>query len=340
MSAHLRVGCLMAGCLTVVAGLALATAQPADASETVIGQRAVSTVEQSVPTDAQLAGATPLQLLKAVVRCTEVGAGKQYCMRIGFMSPPLSPDQLNAMLVRAAAGPNTDDGVATLLGAARKVAARPYAQRVASDRAEITTAVAAANRSSLMSAAAAPTRKVLLMGNIRQVTNWYCGPASVAAVAIGHSPSTSQGTWAYRLHATQDGGTSVADMPGVLNYYTDRDKYGTYETVSAGNTSADTYLSYLRRAVYGHNHPAIQQVKLYKAFFPYLRVNHGGHFQPVNGYDTVRRTVIFTEVYNEATYTSGGAPSGGPKELPVASVFAASKASYNAMPGVFGRLVI
>jgi hypothetical protein len=322
-----------------VAGLAFATAQPVAASEAVIGQRAVSTVEQSVPTDAQLAGAAPLQLLKAVVRCTNVRTDQQYCMRIGFMSPPLSPDQLNVMLVRAAAGPDTDDGVATLLGAARKVAAQPYTQRVASDRAEITTAVAAANRRSLMSAAA-PTRKVLLMGNIRQITNWYCGPASVAAVAIGHSPSTDQGTWAYRLHATQDGGTSVADMPGVLNYYTDRDTYGAYETVSAGNTSADTYLSYLRTAIYEHNHPAIQQVKLYKAFFPYLRVNHGGHFQPVNGYDTARRTVIFVEVYNEATYTSGGVASGGPKELPVASVFAASKASYNAMPGVFGRLVI
>jgi hypothetical protein len=323
-----------------VAGLSLAMVQPAAASEVAIGQRAISTVEQSVPTDAQLAGATPLQLLKAVVRCADVGSDQQYCMRIGFMSPSLSPDQLNALLVRAAAGPDTDDGVATLLGAARQVAARPYEQRVTSDRAEISTAVTAVDRPQLMSAAAAPARKVLLMGAPRQITNWYCGPASVAAVAMGHSPATNQGTWAYRLHATQDGGTSVADMPGVLNYYTDRDTYGTYSTVSAGNTSADTYLSYLRTAIYEHNHPAIQQVKLYKAFFPYLRVNHGGHFQPVNGYDTVRRTVIFTEVYNEATYTSGGAASGGPKELPVASVFAASKASYNAMPGVFGRLVI
>lgn len=321
---------------TLAVAIVLAGATPVVAADS--GQRAVVAVEQSTPTDAQLAGASPYVLLKAVIRCEQLGSD-QYCMHIGRMSPPLSDAELDTMLRKAAAGPQIDGGVATLLGAARRIAAMPYAQRVAAERAEITAAVRSPGVR-LLSASAAPARKVMLMGMVEQATNWYCGPASVAAVAIGHSPPVDQGTWAYRLRTTQSGGTGVADIPGVLNYFTDRDRVAPYETVSSGNTDANTYLSLLRMAIYERNHPAIQQVKLYKAYFPYLRVNHGGHFQAVNGYDTVKRTVIYDEVYDEATFTSGGARTAGQKELAVSLVFAANQASYRAMPGVFGRLVV
>jgi hypothetical protein len=322
--------------VALVAALVLASTTPAVATDT--GQRAVAAVERSTPTDAQLAGASPYALLKAVIRCEPVASG-QYCMHIGRMSPPLSDADLDALLRKAAAGPEIDGGVATLLGTARQVAAMPYARRVAAERREIAAAVRSPGVR-LMSASAAPARMVMAMGMVEQATNWYCGPASVAAVAIGHSTPTDQSTWAYRLGTTQSGGTGVADIPGVLNHFTDRDAVAPYETVSSGNRDANTYLSLIRMAIFERNHPAIQQVKLYKAYFPYLRVNHGGHFQAVNGYDTVKRTVLFDEVYNEATFTSGGARTAGQKELAVSLVFAANAASYRAMPGVFGRLVV
>ncbi|WP_163510904.1 hypothetical protein [Fodinicola acaciae] len=316
--------------------LLLASTTPAVAAD---GQVAIAAVERTTPTDAQLANASPFALLKAVIRCEQVAAGRQYCMHIGLMPRPLSDGDLDAMLRKAAAGPEIDGGVATLLGTARRFAAMPYDQRVAAERDEIAAAVRAP-RVRLMSASAAPARRVMPMAMVEQETYWYCGPASVAAVAYGHSATASQGTWAYRLHVTESGGTSVSDIPAVLNYFTDRGRAGPYQAVSTGDTDANTYLSYVRAAIYERNHPAIQQVKLYKAYFPYLRVNHGGHFQAVNGYDTDRRTVIYDEVYNEATFTSGGAQTAGQKELAVSLAFAANQASYRAMPGVFGRLVM
>ncbi|WP_163567295.1 hypothetical protein [Fodinicola feengrottensis] len=201
---YVRAGSVVAAAALVVGGVV-----PVSASDAVIGQRAVASVDASVPSDAQLASATPLELLKAVIRCEDVGADQQYCLHIGFMSPRQTPEQVDAMLRKASTGPDSDDGVATLLGVAHRVATRPYDQRAVDEKAEIAAAVKQANGVAkttrhVMSAATSssmPTRLVLPMGLPEQDTNWYCGPASVAAVAYGHSTTVDQSTWAFRLGA-------------------------------------------------------------------------------------------------------------------------------------------
>jgi hypothetical protein len=161
---------------------------------------------------------------------------------------------------------------------------------VTSGDGQVSARTAATSTSARKTAADYPRRsRILKISQSRSQTRTYwCGPASMQAIAWGwHHEGRRQGKWARRLGTTSDG-TAITEMVRVTNNRTgwDRDsRAGRYIVLDIGDWSFRQWYLLMMRHIEDYRAPVVLHPVLLKRYYPYLDDDASGHFQVGRGYD-------------------------------------------------------
>ncbi len=272
-----------------------------------------------------------------LIKCLEI-EGDIFCTEFGFMSEKVKDDLLRQVAKWDVSTPlesrDTDTGGdLSLEETLRQLSEMSESELIerqnvqisdarkalqgALERGDTDVAAAASTNVTTTAAAALPATKFVMAmtgfrkSKLRQEKSYYCGPASMAAIARGDAGSwKTQTYWAGLLNTEQQGATGIYDLVGLVNSATTWDtKSGTYTVWGVdGKTTAQFRDKIKNKIVAGG--PIMLHPTLRKEFFGYLNYNHGGHFQVGTGYTGT--LVQFIEPYPEAIFMpNGGAPSAG-----------------------------
>jgi hypothetical protein len=164
-----------------------------------------------------------------------------------------------------------------------------------------------------------------------QETTYWCGPASTREI-LGYIVSTpaSQSTLAGELH-TDSNGTWFTMIRNVLNTRKPDQPGGPWVL-----DKVEDHGDLVARLDYGalNNIPGALHVKLLQTFFPYYNFDHDGHIMAARGVRKSKTGVYhayYTDPYNEASYKSGGASTGGQRENRLYNIFNATRANAGDM---------
>jgi hypothetical protein len=132
----------------------------------------------------------------------------------------------------------------------------------------------------------------------------YCGPATVQEIVDYFGNPGTQDAFA-KYMGTTDQGTSFTLVDDALRYYTGKGYYYARDlTSSAFNYKvADT--------IGNHGWPLAADVRIDAAVWPNYVYSHDGHIICLEGFDWRYNTIRLNDVYNEASYRSGGGSTGG-----------------------------
>jgi hypothetical protein len=296
-------------------------------------------VARTAPTDAEIAEASPRELLDLFVRCHQFAPGTTYCLHLGWVAGNGRPASLDATLDSQAEAPQVSDtGAASLLGEIRALAAKPQQERAAEEAALARQATGAlprvrAEQASVQGALApsvalepAPTlpasASVMTTTHYRkQINSVLCGSAVTQMSALYKGVNRSQPWW--RDTAGLGTGPSADQIGAALNRHGGYPGY--YAVVTF--TSTANFHQHAKQSVASRLVPMPTGVMLKKAYFSYLKLDHGQHWQVVRAYTAT--TIGIYEPYNEADFHSGGAASGRGHSLPVGTYYSAVRANLN-----------
>lgn len=141
-----------------------------------------------------------------------------------------------------------------------------------------------------------------------QSRTYWCGPASMQAIAWGWRGEPSpQRAWARRLGTTSSG-TAITEMVRVTNRYTgwDRDdRAGRYVVLDIGDWSFRQWYLLMMRHIEDYRAPVVLHPVLLKRYYPYLDDDASGHFQVGRGYDKNpdgRKLLGYIEVWDQSRF--------------------------------------
>jgi hypothetical protein len=143
-----------------------------------------------------------------------------------------------------------------------------------------------------------------------QERSYWCGPASCQIVCDYFGNLKSQATMASFM-GTTSGGTSITKVDDCLRNYTGR----SYECYTGNSTSS--LLSRVAHTIGTHRQPVVADVRINPGTWYAYRFAHAGHIIPVEAFDWRYGTVRVDDPYNEASWRSGGGPTGGHTTYPV-----------------------
>ena len=161
-----------------------------------------------------------------------------------------------------------------------------------------------------------------------QERTYWCGPASVKQLLDHTGDTPTQSTLASHMGTTSDGtyfGNLIAEINQRRpNWRPWRGADINGATEMANKIAWDT----------AHNRPGILYVMLKRAFYPYYNRDHSGHFQTSAGWRRDSDGRLFggyVDPYNEATYSSGGANTGGFRQMRIYKLVEATEGHPNAV---------
>ncbi len=182
-----------------------------------------------------------------------------------------------------------------------------------------------------------PNFRTIMAGySVTQDKNYYCGPATMAAIdwADDGTLDSQAGYWATdaKLKTTSQGATAIADMVRLINSDTDWDvKAGTYVVESVSSKNLAWFRNIHTTNIGVQAAPVLEHPKLVRgdgtSYFTHIRWDHGGHYQTGRGYDLGADVVYFLEPYNEATWLTGGYASGGYQSVSFTRMWNATRAN-------------
>jgi hypothetical protein len=143
-----------------------------------------------------------------------------------------------------------------------------------------------------------------------QERSYWCGPASCQIVCDYFGNLKSQATMASFMGTTSSG-TSITKVDDCLRNYTGR----SYECFTGNSTSS--LLSRVAHTIGTHRQPVVADVRINPGTWYAYRFAHAGHIIPVEAFDWRYGTVRVDDPYNEASWRSGGGPTGGHTTYPV-----------------------
>ena len=132
---------------------------------------------------------------------------------------------------------------------------------------------------------------------------YWCGPAAVQTALTNFGIRSSQSTIAARL-GTTGGGTSMSVVDDVLRLYTGR------PYVYHGATSSTDFYNHVLYSICSKGRPVVVDVRIVAPWGPY-RKDHAGHIITMDAVDWRSSTVRMNDSFNEASWISGGGPTGG-----------------------------
>lgn len=164
-----------------------------------------------------------------------------------------------------------------------------------------------------------------------QERSYWCGPATTREI-LGYIVATpaSQTTLAGDLGTTTDG-TWFPMVRNVLNQRKPNQQGGPWIL-----DKIEDHGDLISRMDYNaiNNIPGALHVKLLTAFFSYYNFDHDGHIMASDGVRRQKAGVYYgyyTDPYNEASYKSGGASTGGQHETRIHNLFNATRANAGDM---------
>lgn len=181
-----------------------------------------------------------------------------------------------------------------------------------------------------MAAAAVPGGATIMYGYYhKQDKSYYCGVATMQMIhwfATGVQLNQTS-YWAPRLNTTT-AGTALSDIVLRINTDTNLDTAhgGSYSMVSIIGHDLNWFrtVNETRIGVYGA--PIVEHVMLKRAYYTYLKYDHGGHFQVGRGYSNTDDNLYVMEPYNERDWSSTGNVTGTYQSVPFANVWNATQA--------------
>ncbi len=280
--------------------------------------------------------------IQAMIYCTDVGF-------LGSANGPWRKDLERALSVHA-----EDDTVQDVMTIVERLEKLSPSELEAHNKEQIARASSAANKatavesvtsadsktepeatlgasaSKALTKSTLPTKAYIIYDYYtRQINNRYCGPATMQAIDWADDGyKDSQHTWARIIGYRYGVGTPTIGIVNAINNYTNWDtKAGTYGLYRINNWTLEQFW-YAHQLNIGRNHsPVVENPLLQRRFFSYLRYDHGGHFQTGRGYNRNLGTISVFEPYNEASFYSGGYPSGRVQYVPAALLLSAIKAN-------------
>lgn len=337
-------------------GALVSTTTPASAADGKLDTDGIARqVAASSPTTAELSTMSTLQQVSQLNRCVQLST-ERYCIGLGFSDVEPSYTRLakaaDAAPVSAPTGDvSTADWVSERLAMTDK-------ERIEAEQAEIDVALAgvekaryerkrtemtqSAESTGIGTQAARGGPYTVMWGyHTKQARSYYCGPATMQSIDWGDpgddGVKDSQNTWARILGTTANQGTSISALVRTTNSSTTWDnRVNSYIVGSVSNWGLTTWYDKHWNHFGGNPNarsrkaPIIEHVMLRKAYFPYLKYNHGGHFQVGRGArwtsDTAKRIYYF-EVYNENDwYSSVTKDTWGPRSIVASTYLNATKA--------------
>ena len=167
--------------------------------------------------------------------------------------------------------------------------------------------------------------------HMQERNNW-CGPAVVEQILDWDGSDVSQTRLADDMNTSSDG-TGIEIMVGELNRRRPNTVGGPW--VSVQPSSQRDFFDYLR---YDQEHlfAGIFYVRLHTDWFPYLRYNHGNHYQTSAGYEQkgIKHWGGLVDPYQESYYRTGGNNTGGLHKIRVWRLWEATKGRTTGPPTI------
>lgn len=344
------------GALASVAPAQAADAGPLDVSA--IDTSAIAAeVAATSPSSAELAKMSTLDQVTELNRCVQL-ATERYCIGLGYVDVDPSYERLakaaNAAPVSEPTGDmSTADWVRTRLDMSD-------AERIKAEQDEIDIALVGVEKARAerlrteltqsgdfsqadigTQAAVGGPYTIMTGRQTKQANQYYCGPATMQSIDWGDpgddGVKDTQNVWADILGTTSGSGTSISALVSTTNSSTTWDNYvDSYivGSVSSWNTATwyDKHWNHFggNPNARSRKAPIIEHVMLYRTYFPYLKHNHGGHFQVGRGVkwaaETDPKTIFYFEVYNENDwYSDVTTDTWGPRSIASSTYLAATK---------------
>lgn len=339
---------------------ALASTAPAQAADvdTLDTSAIAAEVAATSPSSSELAQLSTLDQVTKLNRCVDL-ATERYCIGLGFVDVDPSYERLanaaNAAPVSDPTGAmSTADWVRTRLEMSD-------AERIEAEQDEIDVALAGVEKArterlrtevtqsggfsqaDIGTQAAVGGPYTIMTGyQTKQGKTYYCGPATMQSIDWGDpgddGVKDTQNVWADILGTTAGSGTGISALVSTTNSSTTWDNYvNSYivGSVSSWNTATwyDKHWNHFggNPNARSRKAPIIEHVMLKKAYFPYLKYDHGGHFQVGRGAkwasETDPKTIYYFEVYNENDwYSSVTTDTWGPRTIASSTYLNATKA--------------
>lgn len=157
-----------------------------------------------------------------------------------------------------------------------------------------------------------------------QERSYWCGPATTRQIAgFYNSSPPSQSFMAERLGTNRDG-TWFPMVAKVMNERRPNDGPWLLDEI-------ETHGDLISRMDYGYNNrtPGALHVKLLKTFYNYYAFDHDGHIATAAGLRRNGKRYFggYVDPYNESTYRSGGANTGGFRENRIFNLYDATMAN-------------